>query len=108
MSKLSKFTFTIIFIWSIYHLYRDISTDILGIHNPFVDFGHREYLTARWCDPYCDYTTFPLEIFNIVACYIVLKREQVGLLGKIVLGSLVLLWLPLYFYGGQGPIFGIG
>ena len=107
MPKFLKVIFTIIFIWSIYHLYRDISTDILGIHNAFVDFGHREYLIERWCDPYCRYTTFPLEIFNIVACYIVLKREWVGLLGKTVLGSLVI-WLFIYLYGGQGPIFGIG
>ena len=94
-------------LWSVYHLYRDISTDILGIHNRFVDFAHRQYPGVRWCASYCKYTTFPPEIFNIVAIYTVLKRDRAGLLGVAVLLSLPL-WLFVYLNGGQGPIFGMG
>ncbi|HCR81413.1 MAG: hypothetical protein UY13_C0002G0425 [Candidatus Pacebacteria bacterium GW2011_GWB1_47_8] len=107
LSRSLRIIFKIIFVWSVYHLYRDISTDILGIHNRFVDFAHRQYPGVRWCASYCKYTTFPPEIFNIVAIYTVLKRDRAGLLGVAVLLSLPL-WLFVYLNGGQGPIFGMG
>ncbi len=103
MNKYWKFIFIILLIWSIYHLIRDIFTDISGIHNPLFDFGHREYLGTYWCSFYCQYTTFPLEIFNIIAITVILKRNDVGILGTLVLFTLPI-WLSGWFMG-SGPLF---
>ena len=102
MSKFWHWVFIIILIFSIYHLFRDITTDILGFHHPFVDIGHRLYPGLRWCGPYCLYSTFPLEIFNIIATIKVLSRNKVG-----ILGNIILLTLPIWVYGwlsGEGSL----
>ena len=101
MNKSIKYLFVILLFWSIYHLFRDVSTDIFGFHNAFIDFAHRNYPGVYWCTPYCQYTTFPLEIFNIIAGTIVLKRNKIGILGKIILLSIPI-WLIGYLQG-EGP-----
>lgn len=103
MNKFWRLVFIVLLIWSIYHLVRDISTDIFEIHNAFVDFAHKNYPGKYWCGSYCKYTTFPLEIFNIIATVIVLKRNKIG-----ILGSLVIVLIPIWLYGylsGEGPLF---
>ena len=98
-----RYIFIILLVWSFYHLVRDISTDIFGIHHPVFDFGHREYPGLYWCSPYCTYTTFPLEIFNIIAIIVVLRRNKIG-----ILGIIVLMTLPIWLFGwlsGDGPLF---
>lgn len=103
MDKFWRSVFILLLIWSIYHLIRDIFTDILGLHNFIVDFGHRNYPEIRWCSSYCQFLTIPLEIFNIVAISIVLQRNKIGLLGLIVLFT-----LPIWLFGwlsGEGPYF---
>ena len=87
-----RWIFTGLLLFATYHLVRDIST-ILGVHHPFVDFLHRDHI---WCAPYCRYATLPLEIFEIIAAGVVLKRQSIGILGFLSLASLPF-WLLAQF-----------
>lgn len=75
------------------HLARDVLSDILGIHNTFTEFGHRESSNAKWCGNYCKWTTFPAEIFYIGSCIYLLKKNKFGWLGyaMIVFGVFILM-----------------
>ncbi|OGF99974.1 hypothetical protein A2Y99_01465 [Candidatus Gottesmanbacteria bacterium RBG_13_37_7] len=85
MSKNSRLLFISLLIVFIYHLIRDIF-QIYSISHPLIDIWHRNHL---WCKPYCNYITLPSEIFIIIASVVILRRNRVGLLGKIVLFSLI-------------------
>lgn len=92
MEKIWKFIFIFVLIWSIYHFLRDI-LQIMGIQNFFTTVWH---WTHEWCRPLCDYITLPLDIFQISATMIVLRRNRIGALGIAVLLSLLvalLMWL---------------
>lgn len=88
MSKIWKIVFLSFFLFSVYHLIRDIATN-LGIHNPIVDFVHRDHL---WCGSVCQYITIPPEIFNIFSSIIILRRNRIGFLGLLALFSIPL-WI---------------
>jgi len=81
MNQLLRYLFTIIFILSCYHLLRDI-LQTLDIHNAFTNILHRPHI---WCSPYCDYVTYPLDLIGILGSYVILKRNNAGLLGFIIL-----------------------
>lgn len=83
MQKIYRTIFIIIFIFSTYHLVRDV-VQTLGINNIFTTIFHRPHL---WCKPYCNYVTYPLDIFGIFGSLYVLKKNKVGLLGMFVLLS---------------------
>jgi len=72
------------------HLVRDV-LQILDVNTPFATLLESNH---RWCRPYCDYAVLPHELYGIMASVIVLKRNKVGLLGKVVLLS-----LPLWSIG---------
>ncbi len=78
-----KIIFSLILIFSCYHLIRDI-LQILDWHNAFTNVLHRPH---QWCKPYCDYVTLPLDILGIYGSIVVLKRNRLGVLGMIVLLS---------------------
>lgn len=84
----------VILVFSIYHLIRDI-LQTAGINNLFTSVFHRPHL---WCRPFCNIVTFPLEIFGVIGSLIVLKKNTFGVLGIILLFSLILwplaIWLP--------------
>lgn len=88
MNKLARFIFLFILTFSTYHLVRDIIQTV-GIHNSFTNILHRPHL---WCGPYCNYVTFPLDILGILGSIIVLKRNNISLLGKFIVVALPL-WL---------------
>ncbi len=46
MVKALRLIFIIIFLFSVYHLFRDLLTNF-GVHNYIVDFAHRSHL---WCN----------------------------------------------------------
>jgi len=102
MSKFWRFVLIVILIFSIYHLIRDIATDLIGFHSSIFDIGHRKYTEFRWCSWYCIYTTFPLEGFNIFAVTKILRRNKIGTLGNLVLLSLIY-WIYAWF-SGSGPL----
>lgn len=89
MKPLIKYLFVFILLLSLYHLIRDI-LQTLDIHNAFTNILHRPL--HLWCGAYCDYVTYPLDVIGIVGSFVVLKRNGVGVLGKIVLFSQPL-WL---------------
>ena len=93
MNKIFKLIFIIIFLFSAYHLIRDLLTNF-GIHNDIVDFAHRPHF---WCGQFypwvCNWITVPSEIFAIIASLIVVKQNKVGI-G--ILGILVLIQVPLW------------
>ncbi len=82
--------FLLLLLFFIFHTIRDI-LQIFDIKTPLATFLQTNH---PWCRPYCDFVTFPLELFGIVGSLIVLKRKTVGLVG-----ILVLLSLPLWSIG---------
>lgn len=92
MKKIYRFLYILILLISGYHLIRD-TLQIFDIHNYFIDIWNRPHF---WCRPYCDFVTYPLEIFNTVGSVIVLRRNRAGSLGILVILSLPL-WLLVAF-----------
>jgi len=86
MKRFWKSLFVFLLIFFIVHLTRDIM-QILHVDNLLATTLRTNHL---WCRPYCDYATFPHEIFGIIASSIVLKRNKMGFLGILVLLSLAL------------------
>jgi hypothetical protein len=85
--------FKVVLLGATYHLVRDI-LQIIGVQNIFTQIGHVDH---EWCvSMYCDYVTFPVEIFIIVASIVVIKRRRCGVLGLVVIFSLLIslvIWL---------------
>ena len=77
--------------YSCYHLIRDILSDIFGIHHPLIDIFHRESASAKWCGKWCKWHTFPIEIFYIIVSIYLLKTQQFGWLG----GIMIVLMIPI-------------
>jgi len=48
----------------------------------------------RYCRPYCDYVTFPIELGGAVGTIIVLSGKRIG-----ILGALIITTLPLWPIG---------
>ncbi|MFA9289309.1 MAG: hypothetical protein ACEQSA_05540 [Weeksellaceae bacterium] len=92
MNKLLRIVFISLVLVFSFHLVRDVM-EILGFQNTFTMIAKRSHL---WCSDYCDYVTILPELFVIIGSLIVLKRNTIGLLGKLVLLSLIF-W-PLAYY----------
>ena len=88
MNKIIRYLFLLIFILSIYHLIRDIFQTI-GINTWLTNFFHRPH---QWCKPYCNYVTYPLDLFGIFGSLYELKRNKFDIIGKVLLIS-QLLWV---------------
>ena len=87
-----KYIFIFVLLFSTYHLIRDIA-QILNFQTSLITVFHEKHL---WCNTYCDYVTVPLEVLDIIGSVIVLKRNEVGWIGKFTLISLVL-WPIMQF-----------
>lgn len=90
MTKTVKFIFLSLIFFSLYHTIRDV-LQIIGVHNWLADVMNYK---SNWCmtiAPICDYYLFPWEFLVFVGSIIVLKRNKIGLLGRIVLFSLIIL-----------------
>ncbi|MBU4390021.1 hypothetical protein KKC08_02625 [Patescibacteria group bacterium] len=88
MSKTVRSIFIILIVFSIYHTVRD-ALQIAGVHNIIADLANHK---SNWCReiyPVCDYYLFPWEFFVLIGSILVLKRNDVGLLGKLILYSLI-------------------
>ena len=85
--------FKVVLIGAVYHLVRDI-LQLTGVQNIFTEIGHVDH---GWCSSvYCDYVTFPVEVFLIVVSVVIIKRRRDGILGVIVIFVLLaslLMWL---------------
>jgi len=92
MNKFWRYILVLGLLFFVYHFVRDI-LQILGYHHLLLDIGSR---MRYWCGPYCEYITFPPEIFGIIALSIILKRNRFGLLGIILLLTLPF-WIALTF-----------
>lgn len=98
--KFWKVIFYLLLTYFIVHLVRDI-LQILDVNIPLATTLQTNH---KWCSPYCDYATLPHELFGIIASVIVLKRNRLGILGVLVLLSL-LLWtigFVMEFFGLNG------
>lgn len=71
----------LIILYAFQHLIRDILADILDIHNFFTEILHRDSSAANWCRNFCQYTTFPIEIFYLISSIYLLKKRKFGWLG---------------------------
>ena len=90
-----KLVMSVIFLWSAIHLARDIM-QILGIHNIVTDTAARNH---KWIESLLgklySYTSFPFEIFNLVAIPIIWGKKM-NIWGWLVIISplaVFLLWL---------------
>jgi len=90
MKKAIRTIFAIILVFSCYHLIRDV-VQILELNNDLTEIFHRNHY---WCGQYCNYVTLPLEIFGIIGSIIILRRNKIGIIGIVILLSL-LLW-PIF------------
>jgi hypothetical protein len=97
MNKFLKIIFTLLLVFFIIHLVRDL-LQVYHVNTPLATMLRTNHL---WCRPYCDYATFPHEIFGIIASSIVLRRNKVGILGILVLLSLTL-WTIGFVMEGLG------
>lgn len=88
MNKILKVVFYAILLFFVYHLIRDLLTNV-GFHNYILDFAHRP--KTLWCGRICPWVTVPPEIIAIIASIVVLKRNYSG-----TLGVLVLLQVPIW------------
>lgn len=88
MKTLSRNFFIAVLVLSSYHLLRDI-LQTFGVHNLFTNILHRPH---EWCGPYCNYVTYPLDLLGIIGSWIVIRRDKIGLIGKVIILSLPL-WL---------------
>jgi len=87
-----------VFVYSIYHLLRDILQDILDIHNQFTEFLHYNvdvdalpnYLKWTTFGGWRKWFTFPIEIFMLIAIPQALKKNEFSPLDKIILIIIVL------------------
>jgi len=80
MSRIHKAIITAILIFSLYHLFRDIS-QIIGFHSVYTNVFHRHH---SWCRPICDHITLPLDLFGIIGSMLVLSRNRLGVLGLLL------------------------
>lgn len=90
MTRIERVTFISLIIFSVYHSIRDV-LQIMGIHNWLADVANYKHNWCRAIAPVCDYYLFPWEAFVFIGSIIVLKRNKVGLLGRSVLFSLIIL-----------------
>lgn len=87
MSKSARILFWLLFVFSVVHTIRDVM-QIYGVHSILSD----SFVTHDiWCSPYCDYVAFPVELLSIIVSIFVLRRNNVGLIGKGIL-LLQLFW----------------
>lgn len=107
---LNRKTFLIVlFIFSVYHLVRDIFQEILSIHNPITDFLHFTPDIAKlpknmlWVTlgGYGKWVTFPMELFFLTTIPKAMKRDQLTFLDitiVILLIFLGVLWVINFYY----------
>ncbi len=90
MHWLAKIIFVAIFVFSLYHLARDV-LQTFNLESAFTDVMHRSH---AWCGDYCDIVTWPLDIAGVIVAGLVLRRNKVGTIGVVLL-TMLLLW-PLF------------
>ncbi|MFH1561388.1 MAG: hypothetical protein ABID04_02300 [Patescibacteria group bacterium] len=96
LQKLWFITLWFALIYSTQHLVRDVLSDIFGIHNAFTEFLHRESPASAWCYGFCQWTTFPVEIFYILASLRLLKKGGFGLIGVVMIIFIVPILLQYF------------
>ena len=93
--KLWHWILGIYWVWGLYHLVRDI-LQLMQISTFIADLGHRR---PNWCVPlgdYCNYITFPIEIYVLIAVPLIWNRRKIGIpevLVLITLPATVIMWL---------------
>jgi hypothetical protein len=93
MKKIVKYFFGFLIVFSILHLYRDILQNF-HIKNMTTNFLGMD---RNWCNYYCNWITFPFEIFILIGSIIELKRNKLGLIGYLVFGIFAI-WLVMFLY----------
>jgi len=93
MSKATKYFFVIAIIFSIYHLIRDL----LQTYNQENWATQFLKMKSNWCGPYCNYITFPFEIYIFFSSIIILRRKRFGLLGYSVI-AILFIWSAMFLY----------
>ncbi|HEU5107988.1 MAG TPA: hypothetical protein VFT95_05470 [Micromonosporaceae bacterium] len=91
-ARLGRWAQVGLLLFGVYHLVRDVSTAFFDVGGAAVDVGHRPH---AWCGGVCDVVTIPLELFNIVAAAVVLRRGRPGWLAAVNLLTIPL-WLAAW------------
>lgn len=89
----TKIYFLFLSTFSVYHFSRDLFQEY-HLDNTLTYLFEMD---KNWCGNYCNFITFPLESFILGASLFVLKRGQVGNLGKVI-SILIFIWLLIFLY----------
>ena len=93
--KLWHGTLVFYFLWAVYHTIRDV-LQLLDVNTFIATIGHRR---PNWCIPFgdsCNYITFPIEIYVLIAVPLVWNRKKIGTPEVLILLTLpitLLMWL---------------
>ena len=99
MTNIFRYIFVFTLIFALYHTVRDI-LQIVGAGHWFVNILAIQ--KHNWCKPFCDYYTFPWEIFVIIGSIIVLRRDRSGILGQAVMFAFIIwpiVWILNWLLG---------
>jgi hypothetical protein len=93
MMSIKRLLFTTLLFFAIFHLIRDILQNY-HIENFVSTFLKLE---KNWCSNYCNAITIPFELFILAGAAIVIKRDRMGLLGRLVI-AVFLIWVGMFLY----------
>lgn len=91
--KLWRIILWLVLFYAIQHTVRDVLSDVFEVQNAFTQFSHREASHAAWCSNYCRWTIFPIEVFYIISSVYLLRKNEFGWLGWLML----ILAIPILF-----------
>ncbi len=91
--KLWRFFIVTLLLFSLAHTIRDI-LQILNVESLLtVDTGSDK----TWCDPHCDYVTFPFEISTIAFASAALRKEKMGKFAWTAI-AIFCMWISVYLW----------
>lgn len=98
LHRLVRPIFTLVLVFALLHFVRDVLQD-LRVTTFLTTFLHP---ANSWCGAYCNAITYPFELVILGGSLLVLKRQNVGWLGKGIL-LVLLVWTAMFLYDVMTP-----
>ncbi|MDD2822635.1 MAG: hypothetical protein PHQ59_01005 [Candidatus Daviesbacteria bacterium] len=82
MTQIENIIIWLLFIWATYHLTRDLLQDILHIHHPLIDMGHKKPVRqVSLLGKFHRYWALPIEATVLLLTIKSLSASEFGLMG---------------------------
>ncbi|MFA5932683.1 MAG: hypothetical protein WCV81_00285 [Microgenomates group bacterium] len=82
MTQIEGAVIWLLFIWASYHLTRDLLQDILHIHHPLIDIGHKKPVHGiNLLGKFYSYWAIPIEAIVLLLTIKSLGANEFGLMG---------------------------